>query len=124
MNLSAVPADLGSGVRFHPATLSDALVDHDADDVDRLLGIVEFDLLGGLDNRRWWFTIEVVRVVQVPVPHLADEVLRLWVSKVVTLVDLLWVRLALLKALVELLGLAPHPRRLLGRTAVGRNEDG
>ena len=57
-----MPADLGSGVRFHPATLSDALVDHDADDVDRLLGIVEFDLLGGFDNRRWWFTIEVVRV--------------------------------------------------------------
>ena len=86
MKFSAVPAGLGSGVRFHPATLSDALVDHDADDVDRLLAIVEFDLLGGLDNRRWWFTIEVVRVVQVPVPHFADEVLRLWVSKVVTLV--------------------------------------
>ena len=108
MKLSAVPADLGSGVRFHPATLSDALVDHDADDVDRLLGIVKFNLLAGLDNRRWWLTIEVVRVVQVPVPHLADEVLRLWISKVVTLVDLLRVRLALLKALVELLGPGSH----------------
>ena len=58
-----MPAGLGSGVRFHPATLSDALVNHDADDVGRLLGIVELDLLGGLDNRRWWLTVEVVRVV-------------------------------------------------------------
>ena len=38
-------ATLTRGVRFHPATLSDALVDHDADDVDRLLGIVKFNLL-------------------------------------------------------------------------------
>ena len=31
--LSAVPADLGFSVRFHPAALSDALVIHDVIDV-------------------------------------------------------------------------------------------
>ena len=62
--------------------------------------------------------------MQVPSPHLADEVLRLRVGEVVALVNLLRVGLALIVALVELLGLAPHPSRLLGCTAVGGDEDG
>ena len=90
-------------MRFQPSTLSDALVVHDVDESSL---VVQLDLLGRLGCHRWRLPFEVMRVVQVACPDLADEILGLRVSKVVALVDLLRVGLALLVALVELLGLA------------------
>ena len=81
--LSAVPG-LGSSMRFRPTALSNALVIHDDDVADLLLAIDELDLLG----RRWWLTIEIVRVVQVTCPHLPDKVLCLRIGEVVVLVNL------------------------------------
>ena len=52
-------------------------------------------------------------------PNLGRKVLRLWIRKVVALINLSGHRLAKLVALIELLGLAPDPRRLLGRRTVG-----
>ena len=46
-------------------------------------------------------------------PHLGREVLRLWIREVVALIDIDGHGLAKLVTLVELLGLAPDPRRLL-----------
>ena len=73
-------------MRFQPSTLSDALVVHDGDGSSL---VVQLDLLGRLGGHWRWLALEVVRVVQVPRPDLADEVLGLRVSKVVALVDLL-----------------------------------
>ena len=63
-----------------------------------------------------------MRVVQVVEPHLGREVLRLRIREVVALIDLDGLGPAKLVTLVELLGLAPDPRRLLGRRTVGRHE--
>ena len=93
-------------MRFRPSTLPDALLVHDVDEESL---VVQLTLLGRLDSHRWWLSLKVVRVVQVTRPDLTGEVLGLWVSKVIALIDLLRVRLALLVALVELLGLATHP---------------
>ena len=70
----------------------------------------------------WRLARDVVRVVQVAKPHLGREVLRLRVRKIVALVNLDGQGLAQLMALIELLGLAPDPRRLLGRRTIGRDE--
>ena len=72
-------------MRFHPSTLSDALVVRDGDGSSL---VVRLDLLRRLGGHWRWLALEVVRVVQVPRPDLADKVLGLRVSKVVALVDL------------------------------------
>ena len=54
-----------------------------------------------------------MRVVQVTKPYLGREVLRLRIRKVVALINLDGHGFAKLMALIELLGLAPDPRRLL-----------
>ena len=78
------------------------------------LRLVECDhLLLDLGVHRRRLTWDVVRVVQVPQPHLGRQVLGLRVCEVVALVDFDGHGLTELVALVELLGLAPHPRRLL-----------
>ena len=96
-------------MRFHPSTLSDALVVHDDENAALLGAIAKFNFLGWLDSRRWWLPIKIVCVVQVPSPHLANKILCLWVGEVVAFIDLLRVRLALFVALIELLRFAANP---------------
>ena len=48
-------------MRFHPSTLSDALIVHDGDVTDLLLAVSKLHLLSRFDNRRWWFAVEVAR---------------------------------------------------------------
>ena len=96
-------------MRFRPTALSNALVIHDDDVADLLLAIDELDLLG----RRWWLTIEIVRVVQVTCPHLPDKVLCLRIGEVVVLVNL--------RVNASKLVCVSHPDLLISRAAMVHN---
>ena len=80
-------------MRFHPSTLSDALVVHDGDGSSL---VARLDLLGRLGGHWRWLALEVVRVVQVAAPHLVRQVLRLRVSEVLGVLEFLGADLAVL----------------------------